>query len=123
MEQLLIHGTMAGHDSGGYNADSPYLDLAAAVVKTAADDYIKILRKLWSRKLELHQKRKLIVKKAELEEFFHSSWYEMLTDIDPDRLMYQCKLCAKEREKEAIERRNKKRVKQVLRETDGTGGV
>ena len=123
MEQLLIHGTMAGYDGGGYNADSPYLDLAAAIVKTAADDYIKLLRKLWSKKPDLHQKRKLIVKKAELEEFFHSSWYEMLTDIDPDRLMYQCKLCAKEREKQAIERRNKKRVKQVLRKTGGTGGI
>lgn len=97
---------------------SPYLDLAAAIVKTAAEDYIKLLRKLWSRKLDIRQKRKLIVEKAELEEFFHSGWYETLTDIDPDRLMYQCKMLAKDKEKESIERRNRKRVKQQLR---GTG--
>lgn len=117
MNQSLIHGTMAGYDSGGYSADSPYLDLAAAIVKTAADDYIKLLRKLWSRKPDIQQKRKLIVEKAELEEFFHSGWYEALTDIDPDRLMYQCKMNAMEKEKEAIERRNKKRINQFLRNT------
>lgn len=115
MEQSMMHGTMAGHDGGGYSMYSPYLDLAAAIVKTAAEDYIKLLRKLWSRKLDIRQKRKLIVEKAELEEFFHSGWYETLTDIDPDRLMYQCKMLAKEKEKEAIERSNKKRVKEQLR--------
>lgn len=115
MEQSMMHGTMAGHDGGGYSMYSPYLDLAAAIVKTAAEDYIKLLRKLWSRKLDIRQKRKLIVEKTELEEFFHSGWYETLTDIDPDRLMYQCKMLAKEKEKEAIERSNKKRVKEQLR--------
>ena len=119
MEQSMIHGTMVGRDSGGHSMYSLYLDLAAAIVKTAAEDYIKILRKLWSRRLDIRQKRKLIVEKAELEEFFHSGWYEMLTDIDPDWLMYQCKMLAKEKEKEAIERRNEKRVKQALRDTDG----
>lgn len=115
MEQSMMHGTMAGHDGGGYSMYSPYLDLAAAIVKTAAEDYIKLLRKLWSRKLDIRQKRKMIVEKAELEEFFHSGWYETLTDIDPDRLMYQCKMLAKEKEKEAIERSNKKRVKEQIR--------
>ena len=118
MEQSMMHGTMAGHDGGGYSMYSPYLDLAAAIVKTAAEDYIKLLRKLWSRKLDIRQKRKLIVEKAELEEFFHSGWYEALTDIDPDRLMYQCKMLAKEKEKEAIERSNKKRVKEQFRATE-----
>lgn len=97
---------------------SPYLDLAAAIVKNAAEDYIKLLRNLWSRKLDIRQKRKLIVEKAELEEFFHSGWYEMLTDIDPDRLIYQCRMLAKDKEKEAIERRNQKRVKQQLRDAE-----
>ena len=119
MEQSMIHGTMVGRDDGRHSMYSLYLDLAAAIVKTAAADYIKILRKLWSRRLDIRQKRKLIVEKAELEEFFHSGWYEMLTDIDPDWLMYQCKMLAKEKEKEAIERRNEKRVKQALRDTDG----
>lgn len=118
MEQSMIHGSMAGHDGGGYSMYSPYLELAAAIVKTAADDYIKLLRKLWSRKLDIRQKRKLIVEKAELEEFFHSGWYETLTDIDPERLMYQCKMLAKDKEKEDIERRNEKRVKQALKNAE-----
>ena len=118
MEASMIHGTMAGHDGGGYSAYSPYLDLAAAIVQTAVDDYVKILRKLWNGKLDISRKRKLIVDKAELEDFFHSEWYEMLTDIDPDRLIYQCRLLAKEKEKTAIERRNKQKVKTLLQEQE-----
>lgn len=116
MEQAMIHGTMAGHDGIGYSADSPILDLAAAIVKAAVDDYVKTLRNLWSRNLDISRKRKLIIEKTELEEFFHSSWYEMLTDIDPDFLVYQCKILAKEKEKKAIERKNMKRIKQKIRQ-------
>ena len=122
MEQAMIHGTMAGHDGIGYSADSPILDLAAAIVKAAVDDYVKTLRNLWSRNLNISRKRKLIIEKTELEEFFHSSWYEMLTDIDPDFLVYQCKILAKEKEKKAIERENMKRIKQKIRQLrDGAG--
>jgi hypothetical protein len=118
----MIHGTMAGHDGIGYSTDSPILDLAAAIVKAAVDDYVKTLRNLWSRNLDISRKRKLIIEKTELEEFFHSSWYEMLTDIDPDFLVYQCKILAKEKEKKAIERENIKRIKQKIRRLrDGAG--
>ena len=54
------------------------------------------------------------MEKAELEDFFHSGWYETLTDIDPDRLIYQCRITAREKEKAAIERANRKRVKELL---------
>ena len=118
----MIHGTMAGHDGIGYSADSPILDLAAAIVKAAVDDYVKTLRNLWSRNLDISRKRKLIIEKTELEEFFHSSWYEMLTDIDPDFLVCQCKILAKEKEKKAIERKNMKRIKQKIKQLrDGAG--
>ena len=74
------------------------------------------------------QKRKLIVGKAELEEFFYSGWYEELTEIDPDHLMYQCRSFAKEKEKALIEKQNRKRIQEHLRnaakhdggEEDGT---
>ena len=122
MEQAMIHGTMAGHDGIGYSTDSPILNLAAAIVKAAVDDYVKTLRNLWSRNLNISRKRKLIIEKTELEEFFHSSWYEMLTDIDPDFLVYQCKILAKEKEKKAIERKNMKRIKQKIKQLrDGAG--
>lgn len=71
-------------------------------MKAAVDDYVKTLRNLWSRNLNISRKRKLIIEKTELEEFFHSSWYEMLTDIDPDFLVYQCKILAKEKEKKQL---------------------
>ena len=122
MEQAMIHGTMAGHDGIGYSADSPILDLAAAIVKAAVDDYVKTLRNLWSRNLNINRKRKLIIEKTELEEFFHSSWYEMLTDIDPDFLVYQCKILAKEKEKKAIERKNMKRIKQEIKQLQAGAG-
>ena len=118
MEQSMMHGTMAGHDGGGYSMYSPYLDLAAAIVKTAAEDYIKLLRKLWSRKLDIRQKRKLIVEKAELEDFFHSAWYETLTDIDPDKLIYQCRLTARAKEQAAIEHANRKKIRKLLKEAE-----
>lgn len=122
MEQAMIHGTMAGHDGIGYSADSPILDLAAAIVKAAVDDYVKTLRNLWNRKLDINRKRKLMIEKIEIEEFFHSSWYEMLTDIDPDFLVYQYKILAKEKEKKAIERKNMKRIKQKIKQLrDGAG--
>ena len=118
----MIHGTMAGHDGIGYSTDSPILDLAAAIVKAAVDDYVKTLRNLWSRNLNISRKRKLIIEKTELEEFFHSSWYEMLTDIDPDFLVYQCKILAKEKEKKAIERKNMKRIKQEIKQLQAGAG-
>ena len=122
MEQAMIHGTMAGHDGIGYSADSPILDLAAAIVKAAVDDYVKTLRNLWSLNLGISRKRKLIIEKTMLEEFFHSSWYEMLTDIDPDFLVYQCKILAKEKENKAIERKNMKRIKKEIKQLrDGAG--
>ena len=116
--QEMIHGTMAGHEGSGYSACSPWLDLAAAIVKTAVDDYIKVLRKLWRGNASLPIKRRLIAEKAELEGFFHSGWYDTLTDIDPDKLIYQCRIRAKEKEMAAIERANKKKIKELLREAE-----
>ena len=116
----MMHGTMAGHEPDK-GMDSPWLDLAAAIVKAAADDYVGALRKLWRKNTgpeDIRKKRILIVEKAELEDFFHSAWYEILTDIDPDRLIYQCRITAREKEKAAIERANRKKIKELLREAE-----
>ena len=116
----MMHGTMAGHEPDK-GMGSPWLDLAAAIVKAAADDYVGVLRKLWRKSTgpeDIRKKRILIVEKAELEDFFHSAWYEILTDIDPDRLIYQCRITAREKEKAAIERANRKKIKELLREAE-----
>lgn len=117
MENTTVRGTPVGHDGEDHNEYSPWLDLAAAIVKTAADDYVGILRKLWSRKPSIEAKRKLIVKKAEYEEFFYSDWYKELTDIDPDRLIDRCRCRAQEKERASIERANRRKIRALLKET------
>ena len=131
----VIHGTMAGHDPGG-GQTSPWLELAAAIVKTAVDDYVRVLQNLWgvsnksamdtkdskspenSKSKATKKKVQLMAEKAELEGFFYSSWYETLTDIDPDRLIYQCKVTAKAKEQAAIERANRKKIKALMKDME-----
>ena len=143
----VIHGTMAGHDPGG-GQTSPWLELAAAIVKTAVDDYVRVLQNLWgvsnksatdikgnkgskdskdskdskgpesSNSKATKKKVQLMAEKAELEDFFYSSWYETLTDIDPDRLIYQCKVTAKAKEQAAIERANRKKIKALMKDME-----
>ena len=96
--------------------DTPYDELAMAIVKQAVKDYVKVIRKLWDKKLTVVQKRNLMLQKADLEGFFNSGWYEWLTDINPDKLMAQCRVIAKEKEKQAIEKRNKAAIKKLLEE-------
>ena len=137
----VIHGTMAGHDPGG-GQTSPWLELAAAIVKTAVDDYVRVLQNLWgvsnksatdttgakgskdskssksSKSKATKKKMQLMAEKAELEDFFYSSWYETLTDIDPNRLIYQCKVTAKAKEQAAIERANRKKIKALMKDME-----
>ncbi len=140
----VIHGTMAGHDPGG-GQTSPWLELAAAIVKTAADDYVRVLQNLWGasnknatdtkgnkgfnapkgpesskdpKSKATKKKVQLMAEKAELEDFFYSSWYETLTDIDPDRLIYQCRITAKAKEQAAIERANRKKIKALMKDME-----
>ena len=137
----VIHGTMAGHDPGG-GQTSPWLELAAAIVKTAVDDYVRVLQNLWgvsnksatdttgakgskdskssksSKSKATKKKVQLMAEKAELEDFFYSSWYETLTDIGPDRLIYQCKVTAKAKEQAAIERANRKKIKALMKDME-----
>lgn len=96
--------------------ETPFDVLAIAIVEQAAKDYVKVIRKLWDKKLTVIQKRKLMLEKADLEGFFYSEWYGWLTDINPDRLISQCRVVAREKEKQAIERRNRAEIKKLLKE-------
>lgn len=106
----------ASDGDAGHGADDAYYELAAAIVHQAVKDYTKLIRKMWNPKLSVLQKRNLVLEKIKLEDFFHSSWYESLTDINPDRLMAQCRILAKEQEKKAIESKNKRVIKKMLEE-------
>ena len=65
-----------------YGSD-PYQNLANAIVAQAAQDYLSALKKL-----KKNPRNRMAMDEAmQLEKFFHSGWYEILTDVDPDYLI------------------------------------
>lgn len=60
-----------------------YQALANAIVRQAADDYCAVLIRLRKRPND----RELRFEKRRLEHFFHSGWYDTLTNVDPKQLM------------------------------------
>ncbi|MCH3988306.1 MAG: hypothetical protein LKG80_06545 [Lachnospiraceae bacterium] len=61
----------------------PYENLANAIVAQAARDYLAALRKL-----KKNPRNKMAMSDAmDLERFFHSGWYGVLTGVDPDYLI------------------------------------
>ena len=82
------------------NADC-YENLANAIILQAVRDYKKALFRL-----EDHpNNRDANYEKKKLEQFFHSSWYNTLTDLDADTLISGVRARVKV---EAVERRKKK---------------
>lgn len=63
--------------------DDPYRNLANAIVVQAAKDYRKALRQL--RRNPIYETARN--EKNEVERFFHSEWFQYLTDADPDYLL------------------------------------
>ena len=65
--------------------NNPYERLANAIILQAAKDYrlaLKILNK--------HpQSSKALYIKKEVEQFFHSNWYSLLTTIDPEMIIHK----------------------------------
>ena len=78
-----------------------YENLANAIVLQAVKDYKSALFRL-----EDHpNNRETQYEKKKLEQFFHSSWYNTLTDLDADTLLSGVRVRVKV---EAVERRRKK---------------
>lgn len=61
----------------------PYENLANAIIQTAATDYRAAMRRLCKN----HANYAAASEAAELERFFRSAWYEMLTDLDGEYLL------------------------------------
>lgn len=57
------------------NTAEPYQDLANAIIYTAANDY-RVALKCNNKKL-----------RVEVESFFYSNWYALLTNVEPDRIL------------------------------------
>ncbi|MCH3998564.1 MAG: hypothetical protein LKG90_08030 [Lachnospiraceae bacterium] len=61
----------------------PYQNLANAIVAQAAQDYLSALKKL-----KKNPRNRMAMDEAmQLEKFFHSGWYGVLTGVDPDYLI------------------------------------
>lgn len=58
----------------------PYVSLGNAIIIQAARDYKVALRKLSRNKYN----KDALNEKEEIERFFHSGWFGVLTEIDPD---------------------------------------
>ena len=64
-------------------AEDPYERLANAIVLQAVSDYRVALKKL-----KAHPKNREAISEAlEIEKFFRSSWYSILTDVDGEYLI------------------------------------
>ncbi len=122
MEQI-VHGTLPWNDGSSDFCLSPNDDLAVAIVLLAVKDYIKAIRRMWNPKVSKAKKRETVLEKMELEDFFHSEWYDFLCDIDPDKVIHNCYLRAEEQEKEAIKKQNKRKMKQLLKKAAGKDGI
>lgn len=61
----------------------PYENLANAIIVQAAKDYQKAMRQL------RHNPKytAAVHTKHEVERFFHSQWFQILTDADPEFLL------------------------------------
>ncbi len=65
------------------NTISPYGDLANAIILQAVKDYRKALRKL-----NKHPRNESALNtKCEVERFFRSEWYTLLTKVNPEILI------------------------------------
>ena len=89
-------------DTGGSAKDDPYTRLAVAVVMKAVEDYIEILKMFLKGNLTDTEIREYKLEKRRLEQFFHSKYYDLYTaflttEIDPELLIQQCGIRAKER--------------------------
>ena len=63
--------------------DDPYMNLANAIVLQAVSDYRRAQKQL----MRNCKYEPALSTKKECERFFHSTWFEFLTSLDPDYLL------------------------------------
>ena len=107
---------VVSHSCGTSAKDDPYTELAAAVLMQAVDDYIEVLKKLLKGGLAKSEIRDCEILKEELERFFYSQKYGFYaaflnTEIDPQALIKNCPIRAKERLEEEKQKEEEKAKK------------
>ena len=68
------------------NIDS-YTNLANAIIEEAVKDYLKVLKRIKTNPYDDKANKEQI----EIESFFMSSWFEVLTDLNPVLLIKELK--------------------------------
>ena len=69
-------------------------DLAGAIILRAVEDYRHTNNQLRAKP----EDTRLQTRKAEIEEFFRSSWFQVLTDLNGKQLLHQLQAETKQRE-------------------------
>lgn len=87
-----------------------YENLANAIVKQAVVDYKAQLRKLAKKPKDKDAQREA----ERLEKFFHSGWYEQLTNLDGDWLIRK----VREMVKDEIKEKMRKKAEQLKKELE-----
>lgn len=65
-----------------YDIRQPWEDLANGIIKQAADDYKKALRRC-----QFKRKKEVAQEIHSLNRWFRGDWFNMLTNIDPEYLI------------------------------------
>ena len=105
--------TMAGSaqriTGGSYNTDDGlgenYAALAVAIIERTIKDYDVVLEQLYVEH-DPYRRVQLFAVKADVETFFHSDWYEVLTDLDPNYLLKRTREIATRTIKQKIRKRH-----------------
>lgn len=95
-----------------YTEFEPYEELANAIVRQAVDDYKKELHELERNPDSRHARSEA----SRIEKFFHSDWYKLLTNLEPDQLLAGVRLLVKKEAAQTDARVVQSRVKKCLAE-------
>ena len=76
-----------------YTRRDEWSDLAEAIILKAVDDYRHTSKRLLSKPDD----GRLTLRKAEIEKFFLSSWFQVLTDLDGKLLLQKLQAEMKQR--------------------------
>ena len=100
-------------DTGSSAKDDPYTELAVEILMVSVEDYIEVLKTLLRGDLSDSEIHDCKLVKQRLEKFFRSKEYEfyaafLSTEIDPEILIQQCGLRAKERLEAELEKEREK---------------
>lgn len=91
--------------SGRSNHKDNFDLLAQAIIIQAVKDYQMVYMRICA-ETKLISRLKLYAKKAEIESFFHSPWYEMLSSMDGALLINRTREIARRKMKKAIHKKN-----------------